>query len=239
MRLARTLQDSLLPPEILQPPGLEIGAAYRPAGDGTVVGGDFYDVFETADGSVAVLLGDVAGKGAEAAVLTSLVRYTVRTEALHRPAPGPVLSTVADAFDRYQPDGYCTAVLAVISPPPRTRVAVATGGHHLPYRLRSSGGLEEIGQPGQIVGLLPAPAISEETLSLEAGDVVVMLTDGVFEARLGREFFGEERLRTLIAGFAGASPQELADGVVAAALAFQEGNAADDIAVVAWKVKSG
>jgi sigma-B regulation protein RsbU (phosphoserine phosphatase) len=234
--LARTLQSSLLPPTILQPPGLEVGAAYRPSGDGSTVGGDFYDIFEAADGSVAILLGDVAGKGAEAAVLTSLVRHTVRTEALRRPDPTHVLHTVSDAFLRYQPGAYCTLVLVVVGPAPRTSATVATGGHHLPVRHRAGGTMGRIGAPGQILGLLADPEIGEATVELEPGDTVVLFTDGVVEARRGDEFFDEDRLLTLVSGAAHAPAQQLADAVVAAALDFQDGDARDDIAVVAWKV---
>jgi sigma-B regulation protein RsbU (phosphoserine phosphatase) len=243
--LARTLQASLLPPTVLQPPGLEVGAAYRPSGDGSTVGGDFYDVFETAGGRVAIVLGDVAGKGAEAAVLTSLARHVVRTEAMRHDRPAPVLATVAEAFLRYHPDDYCTAVLALIEPaldsgPPFATAAVATGGHLLPMLWRSAtGAVEWIGRPGQMLGLLADPEIVETDVELTPGDVAVLFTDGVVEARRhDGDLFGDDRLAEVVRATAAAdgSPQAVADAVVAAALDFQDGDARDDIAVVAWKV---
>jgi sigma-B regulation protein RsbU (phosphoserine phosphatase) len=233
--LAQTLQASLLPPTIHQPDGLEIGAAYRPAGDGRTVGGDFYDIFETADRSVAILLGDVAGKGAEAAVLTSLARHIVRTDALRNTAPASVLATVADAFLQYHPERYCTLVLAMVAPDRRT-ATIAIGGHHLPVRRRGDGTVERIGTPGQILGLLPEPDIGEATVELTVGDVIVLYTDGVLEARRDRDEFGDDGLTKLIVAHGHHAPQRLADQIVADVLDFQNGHAKDDIAVVTWKV---
>lgn len=234
--LARILQQSLLPPSILQPAGLEIGAAYRPSGDGSTVGGDLYDIFETADGSTAILLGDVAGKGPEAAVLTSLVRHTVRSEALQRPDPRHVLRTVADSLLRYHPDRFCTAALLVISPAPRARATIALGGHHRPVRRRANGVVDRVGEHGQILGLLNDPVIGQQTVDLAVGDTIVLVTDGVLEAPRGDELFGDLRLIGVIDEHAGAPVQELADAVVTAALTFQDGVSRDDIAVVVCTV---
>ena len=244
VQLARTLQASLLPPEIVQPPGLEIGAAYRPAGDGSLVGGDFYDVFETASGAVVIVLGDVAGKGAEAAVLTSLIRHTVRSQVLRLRDPSELLGSVAEALLRYHPDSYCTAVLVVVDPVPPASATVVTGGHHLPLRRARDGTIVAIGEPGQVLGMLPSPAIGRARVDLQPGDLFVLFTDGVVEARRDGEFFGDEQLVSVLDRVASGSPsasasasaQAVADAVVTAALEFQHGDASDDIAVVAWRV---
>lgn len=235
--LARTLQRSFLPPEILSVPGLNIAGAYRPAGDGSEVGGDFYDVFQTGHGTWGVVLGDVCGKGAEAAALTSLARYTVRAEAVHASQPRDVLARLHSTLLQYQPDQYCTAVFVVLDgSPDQPRMTVSAGGHELPLRLAADGRLDVIGSAGTILGMIEASRLSETTVPLAPGDVVVLYTDGVTEARRNGEFFGEERLRAAIVETAALEAQEIADAIVTAALDFQDGNAMDDIAVVVIKV---
>ena len=237
--LARTLQASFLPPDVLSVPGLDVAGAYRPAGDGTQVGGDFYDVFETGRGTWAVVLGDVCGKGPAAAVLTSLARYTVRAEALRTPYPGAVLAGLHDVFVRHHPDQFCTALFLVLEPGSQgARLTVSSGGHHLPLCLRGGAGgqFETLGEPGTILGMLDTPRLTDTTTVLGPGDVVVLYTDGVVEARHRGRFFDDDRLCATVAEFADRSAQEMADGIVASALEFQEGDARDDIAVVVIRV---
>jgi sigma-B regulation protein RsbU (phosphoserine phosphatase) len=234
--LANTLQATFLPPAIVSPPGLDIGGAYRPAGDGSEVGGDFYDVFETGRGSWAVVLGDVCGKGVEAAVITSLARYTVRAEALRTPYPSAVLAALHEALARYHPDHFCTALFVVLE---RTadglRFNVASGGHHLPLRRRPDGTIDTIGDTGTILGMLDRPFLTDSSTLLRPGDVVVLYTDGVTEGRRGKQFFDDDRLVAAIAAAAGSNAQETADHIVATALEFQHGDAKDDMAVVVIK----
>ena len=235
--LARTLQASFLPPAIVPPPGLDVGGAYRPAGDGSQVGGDFYDVFETGRGTWAVVLGDVCGKGPQAAVLTTLVRYTVRAEALRTPYPSAVLADLHQALVRYHPDQFCTALFLTLERcAGGVRLTVSSGGHHLPLRLAADGTFSKVGEAGTILGMLDTPRLTDATTILRPGDVLVLYTDGVTEARRDREFFDEERLRAAIAEHAGEPATGIADAVVAAALDFQRGDARDDMAVVAIKV---
>jgi sigma-B regulation protein RsbU (phosphoserine phosphatase) len=238
--LARTLQASFLPPAILPIPGLDVAGAYRPAGDGTEVGGDFYDVFDTGRGTWGAVLGDVCGKGASAAVLTALARYTVRAEALRTPYPSAVLAGLHEALIRYHPDQFCTALFAILQrATDGIRLTVASGGHHLPLRLRADGTFQTVGHTGTILGMLDTPHLTDTTAMLAAGDVVVLYTDGVTEARYDGEFFDDDRLRAVIAGAAGLDAQRIADGIVAAALDFQHGDARDDMAVVVVKVPVG
>jgi sigma-B regulation protein RsbU (phosphoserine phosphatase) len=235
--LARTLQATFLPPAIVSPPGLDVGGAYRPAGDGSEVGGDFYDVFETGRGTWAVVLGDVCGKGLPAAIVTSLARYTVRAEALRTPYPSAVLASLHDVLVRYHPEQFCTALFASID---RTsegvRLTVSSGGHHLPIRLRGDGTVDTVGQTGTILGMLDTPRLTDTATILRPGDTVVLYTDGVTEARRGREFFDDDRLLAAVRGPEALSAQELADRIVAEVLDFQRGVARDDIALVVVKV---
>jgi phosphoserine phosphatase RsbU/P len=237
--LARTLQASFLPPAILSVPGLDVAGAYRPAGDGSEVGGDFYDVFETGRGAWAVVLGDVCGKGPAAAVITALARYTVRAEALRTPYPSAVLAALHEVLVRYHPDQFCTAVFVLLEPGEGgMRLVIASGGHHLPLRLRATGKIDTVGTTGTILGMLDRPLLVDTSTILGPGDTIVLYTDGVVEARRDGEFFDDDRLRALIADGAGAgtSALHLADAIVAAALDFQDGDARDDIAVVVVRV---
>ena len=237
LALATTLQASFLPPAIVSPPGLDIGGAYRPAGDGSEVGGDFYDVFETGRGTWAVVLGDVCGKGLEAAVVTTLARYTVRAEALRTPYPSAVLACLHEALVRYHPDQFCTALFVALEPTvDGLRLNVASGGHHLPIRRRADGRLDVIGDPGTILGMLDRPLLTDAATRLHSGDVVVLYTDGVTEGRRGKEFFDDERLVAAIADAGGVDAQGTADAIVSAALDFQRGVARDDMAVVVIRV---
>ena len=235
--LAETLQRSFLPPDIVAVPGLDVGGAYRPAGDGSEVGGDFYDVFRTSQETWGIVLGDVCGKGASAAVVTALARYTVRTEALHVSAPAAVLVGLHKALVSGYPDTFLTVLFLLLDAVPEGhRLRVATGGHPLPLCRRADGSIETLGYPGSFLGMAETAQISEFATVLRPGDMVVLYTDGVSEARQGGSFFGEAGIAEAAGAAAGQSAQAVADAVVAGALAFQRGPARDDIAVVVVKV---
>ena len=235
--LAATLQRSFLPPDIVAVPGLDVGGAYRPAGDGSEVGGDFYDVFRTSRETWGIVLGDVCGKGASAAVVTALARYTVRAEALHVSAPAAVLVGLHKALVSGYPDTFLTVLFLLLDAVPEGhRLRVATGGHPLPLCRRADGSTETLGYPGSFLGMAETAQISEFATLLRPGDMVVLYTDGVSEARQGGSFFGEAGIAEVAGAAAGQPAQAVADAVVAAALAFQRGPARDDIAVVVVKV---
>ncbi len=237
--LAETLQRSFLPPDIVSVPGLDVGGAYRPAGDGSEVGGDFYDVFQTCLATWGIVLGDVCGKGAAAAVVTALVRYTVRAGALHVSSPAALLTGVHAALLSCYPDTYCTALFLLLHRVPEGhRLTMATGGHPPPPCRRADGSIETLGRPGSFLGMEETIEVSESAAILGPGDIVVLYTDGVTEARHGDSFFGEEGLAEVLGASAELTAQAVADAIVAAALAFQDGLAHDDIAVVVVKVPS-
>jgi sigma-B regulation protein RsbU (phosphoserine phosphatase) len=237
-QLAETLQASLLPPQLLEIPDLDVAGAYRPAGDGYEVGGDFYDVFETGRDTWGIVLGDVCGKGAAAATVTALARYAVRAAALRTPSPGAVLTTLHEAMLRGHVDRFLTALFLVLD---RTsdggfELTVASGGHHLPMLLRE-GVIERAGTQGTFLGMLDVTRITDVTLELLPGDVLVLYTDGVTEARRGDAFLDDSGLASLLVD----APRDLdaqgiADLVVQAALDFQDGLPRDDIAVVVLRV---
>ena len=231
--LAETLQRSFLPPDIVTVPGLDVGGAYRPAGDGSEVGGDFYDVFRTGPHTWGIVLGDVCGKGASAAVVTALARYTVRAEALHVSSPAAVLTGLHRALLSYYPQTFCTALFLLLNQVPEGhRLTMATGGHPLPLCRRADGSIETLGLPGRFLGMEDAANVTESAAVLRPGDTVVLFTDGVTEAHRDDAFFGEAGIAEVLAASAGLTAQAVADAIVAAALAFQHGRARDDIAVV-------
>jgi sigma-B regulation protein RsbU (phosphoserine phosphatase) len=230
--LARTLQEALIPPTPTDVPGLDIGAVYRPAGDGDEVGGDFYDVFQLGLDDWIVVLGDVCGKGVEAAAVTLLVRHTVRAVAVEGTGPKDVLTALNNALLVAPTDRFCTLVVMRLRRTDHWVVDVASGGHPLPVVLRGTDASGSLGVPGTLVGVVEEPEFHEVSAVLAPGETIVLYTDGVTEARRGMVEFGEERLRDVVAA-TGASVHTVTAGVLAAALDFQGGRPRDDIAVVA------
>jgi PAS domain S-box-containing protein len=239
--VARTLQRSLLPrlPEV---PGFEVGAAYLPVGEENEVGGDFYDLMEGRGGWIAVV-GDVRGKGAVAASVTALARYTIRAVAMTENGPANILSALNEAMIRQLSDDYqfCTVACALLCPESEAggsaELTVARGGHPPPLVLRSGGYVEEIGPPSRALGVFPDPELGEGTSALRAGDAVVLYTDGVTEARsVDGSFFGEGRLRSLLRSCTGLDASAIAEELRRAVLNFQQGEPRDDLAVLVLRV---
>ena len=235
--LARTLQASFIPPDPPQIPGLDVGAAYRPAGTGEEVGGDFFDVFATAPGDWAVVVGDVRGKGAEAARVTALARHTVRAAAMQSAEPAAVLATLNAALLRSDEDRFCTVVYARVQPrhDGTATLTVASAGHALPVGVDASGRIVSVGVPGDLLGVLAAPEFTESTTQLSPGGLVCLYTDGVTEGRRGNLYYGEERLNRFLAARAGDPASAVAERLVEEVVSFQEGLPRDDIAVVVLK----
>ena len=235
--LARTLQASFIPPDPPEIPGLDVGAAYRPAGTGEEVGGDFFDVFATARGDWAVVVGDVRGKGAEAARVTALARHTVRAAAMQSAQPAAVLATLNAVLLRSDEDRFCTVVYARVQPhADRTAtLTVASAGHALPICVDAGGTLASVGEPGDLLGVLATPEFTETTAQMRPGELVCLFTDGVTEGRRGKLYFGEERLNRFLSAHAGDDATTIAEQLVGEVVAFQEGLPRDDIAVVVLK----
>ena len=234
--ISRTLQASLLPPHLPEIPGVEVAARYHAAGEGYEVGGDFYDVFNTTRNEWAVVLGDVCGKGADAAATTALARHTIRAAAVNSRKPNRVLSILNTAMLRAE-QPFCTAAYARVQEHNSgARVTVVCGGHPLPFLIKADGSVDTFGRPGTLLGCFPEPSLQEETIDLHPGDAVILYTDGVTEARKGSNVMGEAGLRAALMRAAGGSASEIADSVEKAALDFQDGDARDDIAIVVLKI---
>jgi len=183
-RVARTLQASLLPPHLPEIPGLELAAEYCPAGTSSDVGGDFYDVFQTAPGEWCCTMGDVCGKGPEAAAVTALARYTLRAAAMRESQPSRVLAVLNEAMLRQHPERFCTVVYARFREHAGGRqLTLASGGHPLPLLVRPDGSIIELCEPGTAIGLFADPDLHDRHYELETGDTVVFFTDGLVEVR--------------------------------------------------------
>lgn len=234
--LAHTLQQSLIPPTTPEIPGLQVASGYRPAGDGLEVGGDFYDVFPLGVDDWVVVLGDVCGKGVEAAVVAGLVRHSVRALAVSDDEPHRILASLNDVLLRHGSERFCTVVLLRLRRTGETwEAVVGSAGHPSPVITRRGQPPRSCGGSGQLLGVLETGDFVEARLTLAAGDTLVLFTDGVTEARRGRELFGEARLLAMLEGPA-PEPYALVDGLVRAVLDFQGGLPRDDIAVVAVRV---
>jgi PAS domain S-box-containing protein len=240
-RIAHTLQVKLLPERLPDIPGALLAARYRAAGELNEVGGDFYDVFPRSEDEWAMVVGDVSGKGAEAAALTALARYTLRAGAFDDDEPAKALRRLNTAMLAHDDTSqFATAVLAYVGAADRDqmRVRLSLAGHPPAAVLRRDGSVETTGSFGTMLGLRPDPAFHATELALAAGDVLLLYTDGVTEAGPRTRPFGERGLVDLLAGLAGAEPQEVVDAVEQAVVDAQEGQPRDDVALLALALRA-
>jgi serine phosphatase RsbU (regulator of sigma subunit) len=237
VHIASVLQHSLLPRSLPQIAGFEGSSRFLPAGEAYEVGGDFYDVFRSGSGTWTAVIGDVCGKGPEAASLTALARYTVRTASSPDSPPSEILRTLHDSISSERADmRFCTAALARIQAPTNgegaAHVTVALGGHPLPLVLRKDGQVDSIGEPGTLLGALPSPVIADTDATLGVGDSLVMYTDGVLDVRDRKHRDDPEWLTKELSHSAGKSADEIADQLAKAAVERHGGEPRDDIAIL-------
>ena len=232
--IARTLQASLLPPALPQVPGLEIAARHHAVGEENEVGGDFYDLFQTASRRWSAVMGDVQGKGTDAAAMIGLARHTLRAAAMTDANPRRILGTLHEAVYREgDEESFCTAALVSLElGDAGIDGEVTSAGHPLPLLLRADGSVEAVGAPGTLVGAVAELDLNPRGFTLEPGDALVMFTDGIFEAGSGTDRFGHGRLEALLRGCCGAPASALAARIEHDVLEFQDGEPADDMAVL-------
>jgi len=237
--LAKTLQQNLLPPRNIEIPGAEVATLYEPVGEGNTVGGDFYDVFEPRQGEWAIVVGDVCGKGVEAAAITSLVRYTIRALAMKGAAPDEVLrDTNAAMLMEGVDDRFCTVSYARLARDGDGFSACITiAGNPLPLVVRARGKVESAGALGLPLGLFPEPAIEACETHLGRGDTLVLLTDGVTDTGGDRHALGDAGLATLLADAAPEGAQGIVDRIRRMVTHIGVGERRDDCALVALKVR--
>ena len=254
-RVARSLQASLLPPSLPSIPGLELGARYAPAGEGVEVGGDFYDAFAVDGGRWLLVVGDVRGKGVDAAAVTGLARHTIRSIALYEPRPSAILAHLnrvllaaeADriaALQAYEQPAwelteprFCTVAVAIIEPREAgAGIVVCSGGHPLPLVARAGGQVDAVGRPGSLIGASPDIELHDVEVELGPGDALVCFTDGIVERHSGREFFEEIGIAKVLASAAGADAATLAARIEDEARNLFADNPHDDMAVLIARV---
>ncbi len=243
-RVAHTLQNSLLPERLPEHPDWAAAASYQAGERGTDVGGDFYDIAPAAGGGQLVFLGDVTGKGIEAAALTALVRHSVRTAARFDPRPAAVLHLVNDVLLELPRLSPVTLVCALIE---GSRMTLAAGGHPRPL-LKRHGEVSEIGRHGALLGAIDRFEAEETELDLESGDILLLYTDGVTDTPGEHDRFGHVRLMEILRA-AGPEPATVLEHVENALREFQTGSAIDDRAILvlryagdrspALKIRSG
>ncbi|MDQ3957100.1 MAG: SpoIIE family protein phosphatase [Actinomycetota bacterium] len=231
--VARSLQEGLLATEMPEMHACEAAAVYEPASGEADIGGDFFDVFDLNDGSFAIVVGDVSGKGAEAAAYTAMAKYMLRAFAIRNPQPSSVLYHLNNALvSGFAEDRFATLMYAYFDPEGR-KLSVAVGGHPPPLIYRASTDeVESVGMHGSIIGAFPDQAFDQGQYTLGPGDVVLAFTDGLVEARRAGDFYGKERVEESLARHApGASAADLTRRVFEDAQAFGEIN--DDTVVFA------
>ena len=235
--IATVLQHSLLPRSLPEIRGFEAASRFLAAGEAYEVGGDFYDVFRTGSTTWNAVIGDVCGKGPEAAALTALARYTIRTASSPESPPSEVLRTLHESISAERSDlRFCTAALARIQSPANgrgiARLTVALGGHPLPLVLRKEGRVDRIGEPGSLLGALPSPALADVDARLATGDSLVLYTDGMIETQDRSRGDGPGWLASELAETSGNGAEEIAERLARSAIRRQGGEPRDDIAVL-------
>jgi serine phosphatase RsbU (regulator of sigma subunit) len=241
--LARSLQDSLLPPVLRPVPGLDAAAYYRPASGGSTVVGDFYDLFHAQGSWWGAVMGDVCGKGTEAAKITALARYTVRAAASQHSSPAEIFRQLNSALlDQYQDDRFLTAIYAAFRVGPDGVLGrLCSAGHPPALIRRADGHVTRIGEGGTMLGVFPRVHLADTQFRLAPGDTLLLYTDGATEARARsgtaaeRPMFGEEGLAAALTACDGLDAASVV-GRLREAIALHSGDwASDDTALIALR----
>jgi PAS domain S-box-containing protein len=236
--VAETLQASLRPRALPAVPGVDLAAAYRPAGDESGAGGDFYDVFTTGDGALTAIVGDVSGKGPEAAAITATARHTLHAVSMLDEAPAVNLTCLNAALRSDAANRFCTAFYVGVRPGRGgLELRYASAGHPPPLVVRADGRIEELeGGRGPLAGATSDAEYPEGADHLGPGEVLLLYTDGVTEISTDDMRRGEAELRTTLESLQGATATEVVAAVEERVVALQDGTPRDDIALVALRV---
>jgi serine phosphatase RsbU (regulator of sigma subunit)/integral membrane sensor domain MASE1/anti-sigma regulatory factor (Ser/Thr protein kinase) len=236
--IADTLQESLLPARLPEVPGVQAAVDFRPASERHVVGGDFYDLFQADDGSWAVVVGDVVGKGAPAAAVTGLARYTLRAAAVQESRPSRVLALLNDAIRRQRPSEFCAVAFArlELNGAAGARAILSNAGHPLPLVLRNGGSVEPIGSHGTLLGVAADPTLSETTVELQPGDALVLYTDGLTDAYAPDRIFTQADLVAALERCQGQPAVDITRAVTTELLESDGRIPRDDIALLVLRI---
>lgn len=230
-RVARSLQEGLLTTEMPELGGCMVGTVYEPAGGEAEVGGDFFDIFDLPDGRLALVVGDVSGKGAEAAAQTAMAKYMLRAFATRNASPSSALFHLNNALLKSFPEDRFMTIMYAVLDVTTNQFMMASGGHPAPLIYRyGSRTVEALEVPGSILGAFEDQSYEQESFELGTGDVFVAYTDGLVEARSGPKLYGRWRVEKSLAHHASSlSVDDLARQLYDDARAF--GNVTDDTIV--------
>jgi PAS domain S-box-containing protein len=237
--IAEVLQQAIIPSDVpAEMLGYNIAVKYRPALREAEVGGDFYDVFDLGDNKIAILIGDVAGKGLAAAIRVAAARHAIRSYAYIDPRPARVMTLANEALCRDTSDvsKMLTAFLAILDPKVGA-FTYSSAGHEPPVFCYARGDCEEMEIGGLPLGLMLGVTYTQSSRRLDPGDIVVMVTDGITEARApGPIQFGKEGLTEFMMRHRTSSPEEIATQLLEAAIEHAGGELQDDAAVVVFSL---
>ncbi|WP_180686055.1 SpoIIE family protein phosphatase [Streptomyces gossypiisoli] len=237
--ISQSLQRSLLPPGLPEIDGVEVDVIYRAAGEGNEVGGDFYDLFPIRDGAYGFAIGDVCGTGPNAAAVTGLARHALRLLAREGLSGPAVLQRLNSAIlDEGARSRFLTLLYGELRPQEdgSAELKVVCAGHPLPLRLRQDGTVETAAEPQPLLGVLEELDLYEQTVTLDPGDVLLCVTDGVTERREGSRMLGDDGLADVLTTCTGLTAGAVAARIMRAVERFASDAPSDDMAILAMRV---
>ncbi|MEU6530006.1 SpoIIE family protein phosphatase [Streptomyces sp. NPDC046928] len=237
--ISQSLQRSLLPPELPEIDGVEVEVIYRAAGEGNEVGGDFYDLFPISDGAYGFAIGDVCGTGPNAAAVTGLARHALRLLAREGLSGPAVLERLNSAIlDEGARSRFLTLLYGEMRPQEdgSAELKVVCAGHPLPLRLRQDGTVEPAAEPQPLLGVMEDLELYEQTVTLDPGDVLLCVTDGVTERREGTRMLGDDGLADVLTTCTGLTAGAVAARIMRAVERFASDAPSDDMAILAMRV---
>ena len=237
--ISQSLQRSLLPPGLPDVPGVEVDVIYRAAGEGNEVGGDFYDLFPIRDNAYGFAIGDVCGTGPEAAAVTGLARHALRLLAREGFGGPAVLERLnAAILDEGARSRFLTLLYGELWPQEdgSALLKVVCAGHPLPLRLSQDGTVVPAADPQPLLGVLEDLELYEQTITLDPGDVLLCVTDGVTERREGTRMLGDDGLAEVLKTCTGLTAGAVSARILRAVERFAQEPASDDMAILALRI---
>ncbi|MFD5319446.1 SpoIIE family protein phosphatase [Streptomyces sp. NPDC127098] len=237
--ISQSLQRSLLPPELPEIDGVDVEVIYRAAGEGNEVGGDFYDVFPIREGAYGFAIGDVCGTGPLAASVTGLARHALRLLAREGLGGPAVLERLNTAILEEGPRGrFLTLLYGELWPKPEggALLKMVCAGHPLPLRLTPDGRVEPAASPQPLLGVMDDLELFEQSITLDPGDVLLCVTDGVTERREGTRMLGDDGLADVLAPCTGLTAGAVAARVLRAVERFAPNPPSDDMAILTLRI---
>jgi serine phosphatase RsbU (regulator of sigma subunit) len=234
-RIASVLQSSIIPGRLPEIPGMRFASEYEAASAEAEIGGDYYDVFRAPDGRVVLAVGDVCGKGVDAATRTSMIKYTLRGLVAAGLEPAVALEELNTAVAEMGNIADIVTMWVAYVDPETGRMTYVNGGHPPAFLLLPDGEVEALEPTGPILGAVVAAEYGQDTRTVADGSTLLIYTDGVTEARTDGELFGEARVRGVLE--AGGEPEEIVTRLLEAVRRYTDGSLRDDVAVLAVRLE--